>query len=139
MDMAEELSQLAKLHSDGVLTDEEFAQQKAVVLERANKAKSAPPRPVQAPDPIAAAFHGPKNRTTAGLLAIFLGGFGAHKFYLGYQNAAIIHLVVCFVGSLLIIGPFVIGVISLIEGISYLSKTEEDFHNTYVANKKEWF
>jgi hypothetical protein len=31
-DMIEQLSQLAKLHEQGVLTDEEFAQQKAKVL-----------------------------------------------------------------------------------------------------------
>ena len=39
----------------------------------------------------------PKTKLVAGLLGIFLGGFGAHKFYLGDTKAAIIRLVVTFV------------------------------------------
>jgi len=36
---------------------------------------------------------GGKDKTTAGLLAIFLGGFGIHNFYLGAQGAAIVEIV----------------------------------------------
>src|SRR5690349_15723924 len=35
---------------------------------------------------------GQKNKTTAGLLAIFLGGFGIHKFYLGFTAAGLVFL-----------------------------------------------
>ncbi|MBV8477989.1 MAG: TM2 domain-containing protein, partial [Acidobacteria bacterium] len=35
------------------------------------------------------------NRTTAGILAILLGGFGVHKFYLGQTTAGIITIVAC--------------------------------------------
>jgi hypothetical protein len=31
------------------------------------------------------------------------------------------------------------GTIGLIEGIIYLTKSDAEFYNTYVANKKEWF
>ena len=47
--------------------------------------------------------------------------------------------VITLLGSLVLLGPFVMGVISLIEGIIYLTKTDEDFNRTYVQNKKGWF
>ena len=31
------------------------------------------------------------------------------------------------------------GTIALIEGIIYLTKSDTEFHDTYVANKREWF
>lgn len=34
-----------------------------------------------------------KSKMTAGLLGIFLGGFGVHNFYLGYTNRAILQIV----------------------------------------------
>lgn len=81
-----------------------------------------------------------KSRTTAALLAIFLGGFGAHEFYLGNSNSAIIRLVVYLVGGVLMCVPsFVLSVISIIEGIIYLSKTDEEFEKEYVKEKRSWF
>lgn len=66
-------------------------------------------------------------------MGILLGGFGVHKFYLGYTKAGIIQIIVtfltCGIGS----------VIGLIEGILYLVKTDEEFEETYVRNTKEWF
>jgi TM2 domain-containing membrane protein YozV len=45
-----------------------------------------------------------KSKMTAGLLGIFLGGFGVHNFYLGYTNKAVIQIVVtvftCGLGAL---------------------------------------
>ena len=41
---------------------------------------------------------GPKSRTTAACLAIFLGWAGIHKLYLGYRNAAIVHVALTLVG-----------------------------------------
>ena len=86
-----------------------------------------------------------KNKTTAGLLAIFLGAFGVHKFYLGYNTQGIIMLVVTIIGILLclvVIGGFAVlamSVIALIEGITYLTKTDEAFYETYVLGNKPWF
>lgn len=45
-----------------------------------------------------------KSKLTAGLLGIFLGGFGVHNFYLGYTTKGIIQiavtLITCGAGSL---------------------------------------
>ena len=77
---------------------------------------------------------GADKKIAAGLLAIFLGAFGIHKFYLGYTNAGVIMLIV----SLFSCGT-IMGVIGLIEGIIYLSRTDAEFAATYVAGRKEWF
>lgn len=78
-----------------------------------------------------------KEKLVAGLLAILIGTLGIHKFYLGYTKSGIIMLLV----SLLTfgIGAPVMAVISLIEGILYLTKSDAEFYQTYVQNKKEWF
>lgn len=70
------------------------------------------------------------KRTTAGLLAILLGGCGIHKFYLGYTTAGIITICCCFGGF---------GIIPLIEGIKYLMMTDEEFIETYQIGEKQWF
>ena len=82
-----------------------------------------------------------EKKLPAGLLAIFLGGLGIHKFYLGYNTAGIIMLVVTVAGSALPfhIGTGIMGLVGLIEGIIYLTKTDADFYSTYIAGKKEWF
>ena len=76
-----------------------------------------------------------KSKIAAGILAILLGSLGIHKFYLGYTGAGIIHLVL----TILVITAPISAVIALIEGIIYLTKSDEDFNNTYVANKKSFF
>ena len=78
-----------------------------------------------------------KDKLVAGLLAIFLGTLGIHKFYLGYTKSGVIMLLV----SLLTfgVGASVMAVIALIEGIIYLTKSDAEFYQTYVQNSKEWF
>lgn len=78
-----------------------------------------------------------KEKIVAGLLAILIGTLGIHKFYLGYTKSGIIMLLV----SLLTFGfgAPVMAVISLIEGILYLTKSDAEFYQTYVQNRKEWF
>lgn len=63
------------------------------------------------------------DRMTAAILAIVLGGLGAHKFYLGETTTGVIYL--CFVWTLV---PIVLGVI---EGIIYLTTSDEDFRRKY--------
>ena len=83
---------------------------------------------------------GADKKMLAGLLAIFLGGFGAHKFVLGYQTEGIIMLVVWVVGLFLCgIPSAVVSIIGIIEGIMYLTKSDEEFVQTYIVNKKSWF
>lgn len=66
------------------------------------------------------------DRVTAAVLAIFLGGLGAHKFYLGETTTGVIYL--CFVWSLI---PVFLGVF---EGIIYLTTSEDEFQRKYVMN-----
>lgn len=83
---------------------------------------------------------GQKNKLAAGLLAILLGALGIHKFYLGMTNQGIIMLVVSLAGSLLCgLGPLVMSIIALVEGIIYLTKSDEEFYETYEVGKKPWF
>jgi len=76
---------------------------------------------------------GAEKKMPAALLGILLGGFGAHKFYLGYQKEGIIQLVLTFVTC------GAAGLLGFIEGIIYITKSDEDFVNTYVNNQKPWF
>ncbi|MCD7801205.1 MAG: TM2 domain-containing protein [Ruminococcus sp.] len=82
-----------------------------------------------------------KSKIAAGLFALFFGSLGVHKFYLGYTRDGVITLLVTIIGGILTVGiaPFVMGMIGLIEGILYLTKSDEDFKNTYVINKRPWF
>ncbi len=75
-----------------------------------------------------------KSKVTAGVLAILLGWLGIHKFYLGYAASGILLIIITLV-TCGIVSSF----IGLIEGILYLTKTDVEFHNTYVVNRKEWF
>lgn len=66
---------------------------------------------------------GNKDKVTAGILGILLGGFGAHKFYLGNKTKGIIYFLTCWTGI-----PWIIG---LVEGIKYLTMSKEDFDAKY--------
>ena len=63
------------------------------------------------------------RRTTAALFAILLGGLGVHKFYLNQIGLGIVYLVFCW--------TFVPAFIGLIEGILYLTMSDEDFSAKY--------
>ncbi len=78
-----------------------------------------------------------KSKMVAGLLGIFLGAFGVHKFYLGYTKEAIIMLAI----SLVSLGTLaaIIELIGFIEGIIYITKSDEDFQSIYVDGHKGWF
>ena len=76
---------------------------------------------------------GAEKKIVAGILGILLGGLAIHKFYLGYTKEGIIQLVI----SICTCGAG--GLIGFIEGIIYLTKSDEDFVNTYITNKKGWF
>ncbi|MBB6254514.1 TM2 domain-containing protein [Nitrospirillum iridis] len=81
-----------------------------------------------------------KNKLVACLLAFFLGTFGIHKFYLGYNAAGLIMLLVFLFGFIALgIPSVVIGLIALIEGILYIVKSDEEFEAVYVRGKRAWF
>ena len=72
-----------------------------------------------------------QKKLVAALLAIFLGGFAVHKFYLGYKKTGAIQLVVSLV-TCLSIGS----IVGIIEGIMYLMKSDDDFEAVYVNGDK---
>lgn len=64
-----------------------------------------------------------RNKTVTALLAIFVGGFGAHKFYLGKTGQAFAYLLLMWTTL-----PFFIG---FFEGIYYLCMSEQKFQEKY--------
>ena len=76
---------------------------------------------------------GADKKIVAGICAILVGWLGVHKFVLGYTTEGIIQLCIGVVtcGTSSIIG--------IIEGIIYLTKSDEEFVRTYIQNKKGWF
>ena len=68
-----------------------------------------------------------KNRYVAGLLAIFVGCLGIHKLYLGNVKMGAVYLLCSTFGSLLIVPPLVILVVSMVEGMRYLMTDDEEF------------
>jgi TM2 domain-containing membrane protein YozV len=78
--------------------------------------------PVPIP-PRALAPYRQRDKVVAGLLGIFLGSIGIHKFYLGQPGWGIIYLLFCWTGI-----PFLVG---LIEGIVYLVQSEQEFDYQY--------
>lgn len=80
------------------------------------------------------------KKTAAGICGILLGGFGVHKFILGYTTEGAIMLIGWLVGLVLCGLPsLAMVIIGLIEGITYLTKSDEEFIRTYISSKKGWF
>ena len=91
--------------------------------------------------PYVAPAVGEKDHVAAGLLALFLGWLGVHKFYLGYNTSGFIMLGTSILGGILTlsVASWAIWVIAIVEGIFYLSKSQTEFEQMYVLHKREWF
>ena len=76
------------------------------------------------------------KKMLAGILGILLGGLGIHKFVLGNTTPGLIMLLV----SVLTcgFGYFIMHVIGIVEGIMYLTKSDEEFYQMYIVDKKAW-
>lgn len=76
---------------------------------------------------------GADKKIIAGILGILVGGLGIHKFILGYTTEGLIQIAItvitCGFGS----------IVGLVEGIIYLTKSDEDFVRTYIQSKRGWF
>lgn len=75
-----------------------------------------------APDPFG------KSRGVAALLAIFLGGFGIHYFYLGKTTGGVVFLIVA-----LITCCSLPAIVALIQGILMLCMNNQEFTRKYVS------
>jgi len=84
-------------------------------------------------------FIGNGDRLISAIIAVLLGLIGAHKFYLGYKSQGILMFLAGTVGWLLIFPPFISFVISIAEAFIYLSKTDQEFYDTYIAKERGWF
>ena len=80
------------------------------------------------------AVEGADKKVIAGICGILLGWLGVHKFILGYQKEGIIMIVI----SVVTCGT-VSSIIGIVEGIIYLTKSDEEFVSTYVTGQKGWF
>ena len=80
---------------------------------------------------------GGDKKIVAGILAIVVGSLGVHKFILGYTTEGLIMLL-CTVLTCGILG-IAMSLVGIIEGIMYLTKSDEEFVTTYIQNKKGWF
>ena len=73
------------------------------------------------------------KKILTGIMGIILGGLGIHRFILGDTSGGIIRIVItvltCGIGS----------IIGLIEGIIYLTKSDAEFYQVYMVEKKAWF
>lgn len=99
-----------------------------------------PPAPAYGQSPADWPAAGASKKIAAGICGILLGSFGVHKFILGYSTEGVIMLVVWLVGLVLCgIPSLVIQVIGIVEGITYLTKSDEEFVRTYIYGHKGWF
>jgi|GEM_PF-369149 len=98
------------------------------------------------------AVHG--TRIAAGVLGLLLGGFGIHKFILGYVPAGLLMLLVsvlsfplvfvlgtftCGLGFCFLPGVYAMSVVGMVEGVLYLTKSNREFRRTYVERQRPWF
>jgi TM2 domain-containing membrane protein YozV len=102
-------------------------------------ASLAPPLPSAptAPPHVGQARSSDGNKIACGVVAILLGALGIHKFMLGITTPGLVMLLVTVLTCGY--GGIVMGVIGLIEGIIYLTRSDEEFRQTYVVEKKAWF
>lgn len=159
--MVEEIKALKELLDMGAITQDDFDRKKQEILSNPSQPDPAPferpsvsfgvqqrlAQPQQSPRS--------KSKMVAALLAIFLGGIGAHKFYLNYSKQGLIMLAIWAcgwisflltlitfffplmqIGCLRLMGSLIV---PLIEGIIYLAKSDEAFESTYVLGYRPWF
>ncbi len=76
---------------------------------------------------------GAEKKLAAGLCGILIGGLGIHRFILGDTTGGLIRIGI----SVITCGAG--GIIGLIEGIIYLTKSDQQFVDEYIVGKKAWF
>ena len=74
-------------------------------------------------------LHSMKEKVTAGVLALLLGGFGIHRFYLGQTGLGILYL--------LFFWTLIPGIAAFIDGLIFLTESDESFNAKYNPKKKK--
>jgi TM2 domain-containing membrane protein YozV len=73
------------------------------------------------------------TKILCGIMGIVLGGFGIHRFILGDVSGGVIRIVItvftCGLGA----------IIGFVEGIIYLTKSDPEFYQVYMVEKRAWF
>jgi TM2 domain-containing membrane protein YozV len=87
------------------------------------------------------------KKIAAGICGIIIGTFGVHKFIVGLNGGAVTMLVTSL--SCIVLGFFTCGltfmvlpimhIIGLVEGIIYLTKSDAEFYQIYMVQKRQWF
>jgi TM2 domain-containing membrane protein YozV len=109
-------------------TDEKFCPECGAIIKK--KAEICPKCGVrQFPPPLASRLFATapngKSKLIAALFALFLGGLGIHKFYLGSIGWGIVYLLFCW--------TFIPSLVGFIEGILLLVLTDDEFNRKYGA------
>lgn len=68
-----------------------------------------------------------KNKTTAAILALILGGIGVHRFYLGQAGLGLVYLLFCW--------TFIPAFVALVDFLVFLLMDDEKFNNKYNNGK----
>ena len=159
--MVEEIKALKELLDMGAITQDDFDRKKQEILSNPSRPDPAPSEQPSVSFGVQQRLAQPqqsprsKSKMVAALLAIFLGGIGAHKFYLNYSKQGLIMLAIWAcgwisflltlitfffplmqIGCLCLMGSLIV---PLIEGIIYLAKSDEAFESTYVLGYRPWF
>jgi TM2 domain-containing membrane protein YozV len=90
--------------------------------------------------PVSATNSTAEKRIVAGVLGICFGGLGVHKFYLGYKTQGLVMLG-SFVLGLVFAGipSAVVALIGFVEGIMYLSLSNEEFTKRHATLQHPWW
>lgn len=82
-----------------------------------------------------------RDRRVAGVLAMTLGAFGMHKFYLGYHDQGFILLLASILLGLVSFGLGILAIwmVAFAEGMNYFSLSQQEFERIYVEETHNWF
>jgi len=105
-------------------TDEKFCSDCGAVIKiKAEICPKCGVRQSTATKPLSNAAPNGKSRINAALLALFLGGFGGHKFYLGQVGLGVVYLLFCW--------TFIPAIVAFIEFIILITMNDEVFNEKY--------
>lgn len=82
-----------------------------------------------------------RDHRVAGVLAIVLGVFGMHKFYLGYHDQGFILLLITILAGAVSFGFAVLAIwlVVCVEGVNYFTLSQQEFEKVYVEGTHNWF